>query len=615
MKDFTRWLSPLLSLLSLVAVGYGLVAYESEYLWKVQELNLFLDTPLFLRQQMVASGWLLTWLGTWFTEFFFHPWLGVTLLCCLWALLMVVTGRALRVPLAWSAVLLLPVALLLLTDVGLGYWLYYLKLRGHFFAATLGLTFTMLAVWLFRLMPTRFCLRPVFVAVVTVVLYPLTGFYGLLFALLCAVLSWRLGDMGTAAKVTTTVVAAVAIAVVPLVYYRYVFCQTNIVNIYWTGLPLFVYGKETPEYYAPYYLLVTFLLVATALYRVKFPQVFSRRGVWAACHTVLIAGLAWCVCHFWYTDYNFHKELRMQRCMEECDWEGMLREAADQQVEPTRAIVMMRNLALFRLGRQGDEMYHYPAGAAASNTPLPLSMTQVVGRSIYYNYGMLNYCYRWCLEDGVELGWRVEYMKYLVRCALVNGEQRVARKYIDLLRHTRYYGEWADSMASFLDDGGQPRPQERMSGDKDFSPIFHLLSYDDELASDNALVEYFLMNKFASTNSEDTLYQEQSLLAALWTKDIQTFWPHFFHYASLHPQAHMPRHYQEAAYLYGHLEHEVDVSRMPFDEQVVRDYNDFMVMAQQYRGMSEEQLRPIMYPRFGRTFYFEYFLVRNQKLY
>ena len=77
----------------------------------------------------------------------------------------------------------------------------------------------------------------------------------------------------------------------------------------------------------------------------------------------------------------------------------------------------------------------------------------------------------------------------------------------------------------------------------------------------------------------------------------------------------MPRHYQEAAYLYGHLENEVDISHMPFDEQVKRDYEEFMATAQQYRGMKEEQLRHIMYPRFGKTFYFEYFLIRNQKMY
>lgn len=623
MTKHLKWLSPLLALLALAAVAYGLLRYESEYLWKAQELNLFLDTPLFLRQQMVTSGWLLTWTGCYLTEFFFHPWMGVSMLCGLWALLMFVTGRAFRVSLSWSVVLLVPVALLLLTDVDMGYWIYYLKLRGHFFAATLGTLIAVGGVWLFRVLPRRYYLPALYIIICGALLYPLIGFYGLLAALLCGVLSWRLDGLTLSGRVVATVAAVLTVAVVPLVYYRYVFHETNILNIYWTGLPLFIYGEETPAYYVPYYLLVAYLVLLAALYRVRFlmiPKKSEGKGgkfighplVWLTGHAALVAGLVWGVCHFWYDDYNFHKELRMQQCMEEADWEGVLREARDQQEEPTRAIVMMRNLALFRLGRQGEEMYRYKTGAKKSDTPLPLNMTQVVGRSIYYNYGQLNFCYRWCLEDGVEQGWRVEYMKYLVRCALLNGEERVARKYTSLLRHTRYYRDWAERHEALLN---APDTERKLRKDKDFGPIFHMLSYDDELASDNSMVEHFLMNKFANTYSTDTLYQEQTLLAALWTKDIQTFWPHFFEYARLHPKDHMPRHYQEAAFLYGHLEHEVDISSMPFDEQVVNDYNEFMAMAQQYRGMTEEQLRKIMYPRFGKTFYFEYFLIRDQKLY
>ena len=236
-------------------------------------------------------------------------------------------------------------------------------------------------------------------------------------------------------------------------------------------------------------------------------------------------------------------------------------------------------------------------------------MTQVVGRLVYYNYGQTNFCYRWCLEDGVEMGWRVEYLKYLVRCALVNGEERVARKYINMLKHTRYYRDWAAHYEQFM------AHRETMEKDKEFEQILHLMTGGDVLASDNSLTEYFLIHQFVNNHSDDPLYQEQAVLSALWTKDIQTFWPQFFAYALSHKNEHMPVHFQEAAYLYGHLEHEVDISGMPFDKEVVQTYNDFMAMAQQYRGLTEEQMKPIFYPRFGHTFYFDYFLIRNQKLY
>jgi hypothetical protein len=98
-------------------------------------------------------------------------------------------------------------------------------------------------------------------------------------------------------------------------------------------------------------------------------------------------------------------------------------------------------------------------------------------------------------------------------------------------------------------------------------------------------------------------------------KDIQTFWPRFFKYAELMKGKHIPVHFQEAAYLYGNLEHQVDISHMPFDEAVPRTFQAFMAKAQQYGNLGEDWLRENLYNEFGHTFYYEYFLMRDQKLY
>ena len=240
---------------------------------------------------------------------------------------------------------------------------------------------------------------------------------------------------------------------------------------------------------------------------------------------------------------------------------------------------------------------------------MKVRMTQVVGCAIYYNYGQANYCYRWCLEDGVEYGWRAEYLKHMTRCALVNGETEVAKKYIRLLKHTRFHREWAEAQEQYANH------PETMKDDKDYAIVKRLLMPEDHLGSDNGLAEMYLMNTLLDINTHDPLVQELTLLSALWKKDIGMFWPRFFNYAMLHKGERMPKHYQEAAYLYGNLEHQVDISNMPFDEDVVRNYNEFMEQAQRCAGMSEEQMKPIFYPRFGKTFYYEYFLIRNQQIY
>jgi hypothetical protein len=608
MKEKLRLLCPAILLTALAVITYYLLRNESDYLWKAQELNLFLDTPLFLKQQMVEAGWLLMWLGSWFTEFFYHPWIGVTLLCLWWALLMFVTGRTFRIPMKWATLLLIPVAALLLSDVSLGYWLYYLKLRGVFFAATIGTTIAVANVWLFRLMPQRFFLRQIYVAVSTAVLYPLIGFYGLVSTLLCGVLTWRLDDMKRNRRLLTSAVALLSIAFFPLFYYNYVFYQTNIVNILWQGLPLFFIDKEYATYYIPYYILVASLIAFALLYRRQPETAVKSPLKWGICQVVLLAALVYGVQRYWYKDYNFHKELTMQRLMANLDWEGVRQEAASLDDEPTRAIVLMKNLALFRLGRQGDTMYNYRTGAKASDAPFPVAMVDIIGVPLYFHYGQYNYGYRWCMEDGVERGWRAEMLKNFVRCTLVSGEPRIARKYLNLLKHTRYHKEWASRYETLLD-------QKKLHADSEFEPVFHLTRCNDVLGSDNTIIEKFIMNQFASNPSTDPLYQEQAVYAAIWTKDIPTFWRNFFPYARSHMDQRMPTHLQEAAYLYGQLEKTVDTSNMPFDESVVQTYQELMKEAQQYANMSEEGMARALYPRFGQTYYYDYYFVRNQKLY
>lgn len=609
MKIHFKKLPVAVAVVLLLVVAGVLLTYERDYLWKVQELNLFLNTSLFFKQQMIVPGGMLMYLGQFFTQFFYHPWLGVSMLCGWWVLLAWLLAKAFRLPAHWLVLTVVPIALLLLANVTMDYWVYYLKLRGWFFIPTLGVVLAVALTWAFRSLPSKFFLRQVLVVLTPALFYPLAGFYALLAVALMAVLTWRLDDMGKGMKAATTLLALLSAVAFPLLYYRFVFYQTNIDDIYVAVLPVFAIAESYPNYYIPYYLLVAVLLLMAVCYRSgqqpepKKPalQLMLQMGV-----LLVVSVATW---HFWYKDYNFHKELRMSHYMEELDWNGIVREAAQLDDEPTRAIVMMKNLALFRLGRQGDEMYHYRTGAKPSATPIPVNMAQVVGRAIYFHYGQLNYCYRWCLEDGVEHGWCTEYYKYLTRCAMMNGEEQVALKYINILRSSLYGRAWADRQASFIGH------RDAMKKDPEYGPVFPVMGYDDLLTSDNGLVEYFLMRHFAYGDSNDPVLQELTLLGSLWMKDIQLFWPHFFHYAELHKGQHIPRHYQEAALLYGNLEHTVDISRMPFDREVVQDYQEFMALAKRCAGMSEEQMKPIFYPRFGGTFYYEYFLIRNQKLY
>ena len=601
------WLLPIVAL---IAVGIALVTYESDYLFKVQELNLFLYSKMFFEQQMVVSGGLLTWLGTYFTQYFYYPALGTTLLCLWFGLMMWLFKHAFRIADRYSALLLVPLALVVITDVDLGYWIYYLKLRGHFFIAPMGFSWAFAMVWAYRVLPTKWWLRTIWLPVSVALSYPFVGIYSLIAALTMAVMA-LVANKSIGRKVIDAIVAVLSLVAVPLVYYRTLFSQTSISDIWYTALPLFRTDVNHLAYYTPWIAMTALMLLLALTIRIEVAEKPRKPLLFWASQVALVALVAVGTWHFWYKDKNFHHEIVMSHCIDNKDWEGVLTEYRnmDADEEPTRMMWMMKNLALTRLGRAGDEMFRYKNGDAHSDAPFEVRLTQIGGKQIYYNYGQINFCYRWCLEDGVEYGWRVDFIKYLLKCSILNGEMEAAQKYIDILKQTKYYANYGEQFEVFV------KNPKLVAKNSEFSTIRHYMKSNDVLTSDNTLVEIYLLNEFSNEDSNDPLYQEQTLLAALQQKDIQMFWPRFFHYAQLHQGKRMPTHYQEAAYLYGHLENHVDISHMPFDEEVKANYEGFMALAQQNAGLTEEQLKPIMYPQYGGTFYYEYFLIRNQKSY
>ena len=116
----------------------ALIWFESDLLWKIQQFNLFLSTPLFFKQMMITSGGFLTYVASYFTQYFYYPWLGA-LIYGLWvALLMWLTKRTFRIQDKYNALMFIPAVLVVVANMDLGYWHYMLKLRGYFYAPVIG---------------------------------------------------------------------------------------------------------------------------------------------------------------------------------------------------------------------------------------------------------------------------------------------------------------------------------------------------------------------------------------------------------------------------------------------------------------------------------------------
>ena len=640
----------------LVVAGFKLVTKESELLWRAQELNLWLPTGLYWKTLMQYPGGGASWLGTFLTQFFYYPWLGTAILITLWFVICLLAAwiYRLRGPWVWLTSLI-PLALMA-CFVQTGYWVYYQKLQGHLFVPTVGVLVALLTLAVQRLLdahlPSKAQLwcRLGWMALVCIAGYPLFGAWALgATALLgtlpppslsCSEQSPSRNKAQQPSAVSTRSLigrtsgalsfALLLIAAVPQVYYQRFFEMTQRTYVYVAGLPSLRFSQDVfTEYRLPYYgIIVTFVLLTLVSVCEGFSFSSKLKPWLRSVIALLVVALGIIgVSKSWYHDANFQKELAMYHAIEDLDWERVLTIARDgsSDVKPTRQMVMFKNLALFRLGRAGDEMFFYPEGATPQNAPWRVHMAQIGGKLVYFHYGKENFCYRWCMEDGVEFGWKAETFKLMARNSLLNKEWTVARKYLELLKKTLFHRKWAEHYEALIQTpdafdlkkleasvkAGKPLMGERDL--KEFAPIMHLMTYPNRLDGDNTLVEMYLLQTFAHGNGDDPLFQEMTLISAMQMKDIDLFWPRFMRFATMHPTIHMPRHYQEAAYLYGHLENKVDISRMPFDPEVRDSYDRFMKFNEQCGPMSEEQKAVAFYPQFGSTFYYFYFLVRNQK--
>ena len=624
MKRFVPYLSWLVALL---LIAFALLRFENDLLWKVQQYNLFLDTSLFFREQMVVSGGFLSYISCYFTQFFYHPWLGVLILCAWWLLLMWLVKRTFHIADQWAVVALIPIALLLIANMDLGYWHYFMRLRGYFFVATIGTTIGVALLWAFRALPEKLWVRIAFIVVATVVGYPLFGVYALMAVLLMAIWTWRLSN-NRKQNIILTIVALLCLVAVPLFYYRFVYYQTFFSEIWTTALPSFTAVETFSSYYIPYYILALFFLVmviratsgATPDPSIKSGEESPKNSkkqlknqkkqslIQWGLQGLLVVVLVAVVYHYWYKDENFRHELVMQHCIEKADWEGVMSEVRKQDAEPTRSIVMMRNIALSRLDRI-DEVFDYPDGKKNANTVVPFDMlNKVFSKTIYYQYGLLNDSHRRCMEDAVEYGWSVETLQYMARCSILSGERRAARKVLNKLRHTMFYNEWVDSIQPLMDD------LSKRSDDPEMGPITRMLQYKNALGMDEGNVEKYVMNVLAYQDSQGAYFQEQSVMAALWKRNPQLFWPRFKRYVYLlQGTKPIPRIFQEAAIFFGSIENNPAITNIPFDKGVVEKYAAFVKESQKYRGQQASVGRAALYPFFGNTYYYYFYFMQDTK--
>lgn len=560
------------------------------------------------------------WLASLLQATMIWRYIGASLLTIVLILLAYAVKYAFRISDEWAGIAWLPSLALLLSYTQTGYMLYLLKMPGVAFTWPLGILIAVLLLCLWRLATEnhslpyrglwnqpwlRIPLLGVLLLLLISIFYWLIGVFALIAVALIVITSLKTKAL-TKNRIATSVFLVAIIAVVPQLLYAMGFIRLRNETIYMSGIPDYQWNDGERYLFYPLIFTVIFLFVLALLKPIKSSkekQAKEKKNmkfmVGLVASAILFVSGCWLVWQHSFRDQNFLSILKMKESVEKGDWEGVLTLSRANDTEPTRAQVCLTRLALYKLGRMGDELFSYPDGAATYQSPRTFPYLRLmIGRLLYYHYGKVNYSYRWAMEDMVEYGMRPDYIKYMLMVAETNGEKALAKKYRDALE------KMIGMKESIIAPTSNTQPEKK-------GEPFELMNYEDILDGDAGLIEFYLLNSFAMTEGGSREMVELSMMNNLITKNLESFWPRFF---KLLPtwQGHIPRHYQEAALMIAQLTGRKDLlTNIPIDADVSARF-ERLVTASAQNGDNDYN-KIALKGEFGDTYWYYYFFVEGLK--
>ena len=610
-----KWASPLAFQILFIAffvflAWYFLYTRNADLMFFMQDRGWWNSTSLFFKDCTEVPGGLLSWAGAYLTQFFYYPALGTVMLITLWLITFLVAKFSFKVPNEWSFLIFVPLVALLCSEIQLGYWVYILKDIDYVFYHSLGLLAALLlSLPFWNLLPlgdkAKQWISLAWIPLVAALFYYPLGIYALLAAVLVTIRTIHSLKEGAG----RVLLLAFTLWLVPLL-------ETAGTTLMrpdqpWTyGFRFFALDNlRDCSLEIPFYFVLVSPLFFPFIKMIKTKKLWQSQGI-----MVLVAlAMLFCLSKRDFTDYNFHAELRMQRAVEECRWNDVLREAAMVKGPVTREMVMFRDIALINRGEFCAKRYMYNNESippVAVSDSIHVRICDQAGDLIYYNYGETIFGIRRAIERCMHYGYSYYTLRVLTQCAIVNGEKDNARKYLRLLSRTTFQKKWAEKMQRFVDD------EKLLPTDEHFRMPLKLYNEGSELVGvDDKYVELTIMKKWMYDLTLDPEAQEVALGCAMIMRDQRCFWSQVQQWYNINPGKHFPIHVQEAM-LFGVYELKmegINLSFVKFDQRVVDRYKAFFERLNQYssQGMNEKQIGAALRPEFGDTYMWDYYVLRE----
>ena len=512
-----------------VISGIMLLGFYQDLLHAIHLRTPFIDGALFFGELSKEPFGIMRWVGCWLSQLCFYPVIGAIVLIIIWTLCYFLGLKASGLPLRWSALLMLPLSCLLLGIVGIGYWVYIIKEYGLFFSQSVAFLLMLSVLCVVKEYVLQRKYSSFIVLLLAILLYPVAGWFSFLFV--CCSLPALVRTNGMEALV-------ILLAILSPTIYKYILFDGTSNEMLWrAGFPLFddqaVFHirQSVPYIFLAIFTLSIFVFSAFGEKQNESSKSTAKRGIYVySVVTLIVSSIVYLgIWQFMFKDYNYLAEMRMVRYALDDNWQKVVEES-QQTTRPSRAMVVLKNIALMNTGELGDRSFQLSNDGRDIKNPdsLMVNSMQIAAPIIYYNFGKIVFATRWATEFAVTYGYSPFVLMNLCRTALAKGETKAAERYLTLLHGHLFYGDW------------QPKP---------VSPLVKELdnAFGDVLDSDGNNAENYLINIFSnSSESRWATVREIALFHAMLTGEPSLFWPCFIAFAEVDPNQLLPLHYQEA---------------------------------------------------------------------
>ncbi|MBR6852995.1 MAG: hypothetical protein IKM78_03685 [Prevotella sp.] len=525
------------SLLTFILFIVYILYLNQEVLYTAHDRSEFLFGAPFFNTLMSKPFGLMQYVGAWLTQFFCKPIVGTGILAAIWAMIYFVGTKAFRLQGSASALMLLPVACLLVSVVDLGYWIYISTIRGYWFSQSVGYLFMLLLLWAAGSTPRKWHLVWY---VLGACIYPILGWYALLFVVCLALggkTTWR------------ELVGVVLLLFTSSIWHTQFYSNLKFDDVVLAGMPRF----ETPSDSGPQLSYPFWLLGAVS---VLIPLCGKYLAKWYIPVLCAAAGISYTWSQMFY-DKNYIDEMRMVRYAADDNWKEVLNISADNP-KPTTTMVMLKNVALMNEGGLLDRSFKtgnigYPITNPDS---IHVSFLDIASPLVYYNYGLINEGIRLNFEKAIQVGFSPFYLKTLSRCNLAKGDKALVERYSSLLHHMFVYANWQPAAVT-----GNVKSLQNC--------------YPDEVTGVENSDSYIVNTISLWQRLDSKVASEQRLFYAMLRCDAHRFWPSLRNYLNLHIGEDFPLHAQEAYIFFIDRFPEEKRMMIPVEENVYNRYKQF----------------------------------------